>query len=181
MKRFEKRSYNRAVETPALITAVRIFPYLQSSLPIKTRWALTSLSPVGYGLALPSSWSHPTRKHVVSFLLEWETAPLQGCPIADVSPPALCLISDSQPHLTPCWPGFSSCLSTPTLTTRLQSPRPLLPGPGSSLCPLGPTWTLLAWEPSLTTTFRTTMTKSCPPSMINLRAPHCSTTCPVRK
>lgn len=76
MKRFEKRGYNRGVETPALITAVGIFPYLQPSSPIKTRWALTSLSPVGYGLALPSSWSYPRRKHVVSFLSEWETAPL---------------------------------------------------------------------------------------------------------
>lgn len=70
-----------------------------------------------------------------------------NCPSPEISchlPPTHLptgLISNSQPRLTLCLPGFSPYSPTPTLTTSLQSPRlPPISGPGSSLLSLVPTW-----------------------------------------
>lgn len=172
---------------PSLITEIGIFSCL---------WSSSASEASGYflpgpcllqalGSLYPGGWSHPRRKCALSFLSEQETAPLQSfpCPCLPLALLPSGLIFVAWPHLTPCLPGFSFCSPIPTLTTSPQSPRPLLPGPGSSLLTLAlPCLSWPDWSDSQvpTTTYSPTVRKRSPQPMVSLRTLLCSTICPVR-
>lgn len=135
-----KMSYNKGIGFPSQSLTSESFPVSGSVLPVRLGgdFLPAPCLPQALGSLYPAGWSHPRRKCAVGFLSEQGTAPLQSFPCHCLSPALLPsgLTLDAWPHLTPCLPGFSFCSPIPTLTTSPQSPRPLLPGPGSSLLPL---------------------------------------------